>query len=109
MTGLRLSEAAVTGQRLTIADIADRPTLTIPETAQVLNIGRDAAYGAAQRGELPTLQFGRRIVVAVPKLLELLGVTPREAASAGAAIPTLAVIKTPDATSNEPHATDPAA
>lgn len=49
------------------------PTLTIPEAGKLLGIGRDAAYRAAESGELPTLRFGRRIVVPTAKLLALLG------------------------------------
>lgn len=40
-----------------------RLTLTVSEAAQALGIGRDAAYRAATSGELPTLRFGRRLVV----------------------------------------------
>jgi hypothetical protein len=108
VTDSRLSEAAVRG-RLTIADICDLPTVTVPVAGQVVGIGRDAAYAAAARGELPVLRLGRSLRVPVPRLLELLGVTPENAASAGAAIPTLAVIKTPDATSNGPNDNQPTA
>jgi hypothetical protein len=58
---------------LTIADIADQPTVTVPVAGQVLGIGRDAAYAAAARGEIPVLRLGRSLRVPVPKLLELLG------------------------------------
>ncbi len=40
-----------------------RLTLSIPETAQLLGISRGLAYDLARRGEIPTLQFGRRRVV----------------------------------------------
>jgi excisionase family DNA binding protein len=49
-------------------------TITIPEAAEILHIGRDAAYAAAKRGEIPTLRLGRRIVVPTAKLFALLGV-----------------------------------
>jgi excisionase family DNA binding protein len=41
----------------------ERRTLTIPEAARVLGIGRNSAYEAAQRGELPTVRLGRRVLV----------------------------------------------
>jgi len=41
----------------------ERATLSVQEAAQLLGISRDAAYDAARRGELPTLKFGRRILV----------------------------------------------
>jgi hypothetical protein len=72
MTSQRLSEAAVRG-RLTIADIADKATIAVPEAGQVLGIGRDAAYAAAARGEIPVLRLGRALRVAVPALLAMLG------------------------------------
>ncbi len=53
-------------------------TITVPEAGQLLGIGRDAAYAAAQRGEIPTLRLGRRLVVPVPQFLRLLGVNELE-------------------------------
>lgn len=62
-----------------------RRTLRIEEAARVLGLGRSAAYAAAQRGELPTLRIGRRLVVpaaALDRLLESAGnhAEPRPAA-----------------------------
>ena len=37
--------------------------LSIIQCAQQLGIGKTAAYEAARRGEIPTLRFGKRIVV----------------------------------------------
>jgi excisionase family DNA binding protein len=50
----------------------DRATLTIPEAAKLLGIGRSAAYEAARRGDLPTLSFGRRRVVPSAVLEQML-------------------------------------
>jgi excisionase family DNA binding protein len=77
MTSERLSEAAVRG-RLTLDDIRNCATITVPEAGQVLGLGRDSAYRAAERGELPTLKLGRRLLVPVPKLLRLLGLEDSE-------------------------------
>ncbi len=52
-----------------IADLADAdfeslPTvLTIPETAKILRIGRNSAYEAARRGEIPTIKIGKLLLV----------------------------------------------
>ncbi len=52
-----------------IADLADAdfeslPTvLTIPETAKILRIGRNSAYEAARRGQIPTIKIGKRLLV----------------------------------------------
>ncbi len=58
-----------------LASLAECLTITVPEAGRLLGIGRDAAYAAAERGELPCLRLGRRLVVPVPRLLDLLGVT----------------------------------
>ncbi len=50
-----------------------RVTITIEQAAQVLGLGRTAAYEAARRGELPTRRLGRRLLVPVPELLTWLG------------------------------------
>lgn len=60
----------------TLDDIRNRATITVPEAGQVLGLGRDSSYRAAERGELPTLKLGRRLLVPVPKLLRLLGLDP---------------------------------
>jgi excisionase family DNA binding protein len=48
-------------------------TLTVEETAEALGIGRTSAYEAIRRGEIPSLRFGRRVVVPRAALLRLLG------------------------------------
>jgi excisionase family DNA binding protein len=58
---------------LTLADLGDRATLTVSETAELLGVSRDVAYESARRGEIPTLRLGRRVLVSVPRLLTLLG------------------------------------
>ena len=52
--------------------LAGRATITVTEAAQLLGIGRTAAYAAARRGELPTRRLGDRLVVPVPWLHEWL-------------------------------------
>jgi len=34
-------------------------TLTVEEAARILRIGRNSAYKAVERGDLPVLRFGR--------------------------------------------------
>lgn len=53
--------------------LASRTTLTVEETAQLLGLGRTAAYEAARRGDFPTRRLGRRVVVPVPALRAWLG------------------------------------
>ena len=39
----------------------EQPTLTVEEAGRWCGLGRDAAYEAVQRGELPVLHFGRSL------------------------------------------------
>jgi excisionase family DNA binding protein len=47
-------------------------TMTIPETARHLRIGRRQAYEAAARGEIPTIRIGARVLVPVAALERML-------------------------------------
>jgi excisionase family DNA binding protein len=58
---------------LQLDHLAGKATITIEQTAQLLGLGRTAAYDAARRGQLPTRKLGRRLVVPVPALLTWLG------------------------------------
>ena len=51
----------------------DRPTLTIPEVAAMLNISRSHAYEQAAEGRLPVMRLGRRVLVMTDALLRMLG------------------------------------
>ena len=51
----------------------ERLTITVEEAAKELGISRALAYEMARTGRLPTLRFGRRLVVprrAIERLLE---------------------------------------
>ncbi|MGF6824008.1 hypothetical protein M2317_002933 [Microbacterium sp. ZKA21] len=37
-------------------------------------LGETASYGAARRGEIPTLRIGRKLIVPVRRVLEQLGI-----------------------------------
>ena len=45
---------------------------TVPEVAKRLRIGKNAAYEAVHRGEIPHMKFGKRIVVPAAALAKLL-------------------------------------
>jgi excisionase family DNA binding protein len=47
-----------------------RQTLTVPQVALLLGIGRNSAYEAVHRGDIPSMRFGRRIVVPIDALGE---------------------------------------
>jgi excisionase family DNA binding protein len=52
---------------------AERLTLTVEEAASILGISRAGAYDAVQRGEIPSIRIGRRILVPRAALDRLLG------------------------------------
>jgi hypothetical protein len=63
-----------------LPDPQETPTLSVPEAGLILGLSRPAAYAAAKRGEIPTLQLGRRRVVPTAHLLKMLGLTASGAA-----------------------------
>jgi excisionase family DNA binding protein len=46
--------------------------LSVAQAASILGISKDLAYDLAARGELPSLRFGRRVVVPTKPLITLL-------------------------------------
>jgi excisionase family DNA binding protein len=48
-------------------------TISVEQTAEILGLSRSTVYEAVKRGEIPTLNVGRRILVPVAKLLDWLG------------------------------------
>jgi hypothetical protein len=60
--------------RVRVPNAEETPVVSVPEGGRILaNLGRAASYAAAQRGELPTIRVGRRLVVPVARLRALLG------------------------------------
>lgn len=57
----------------------ERPTVSVEEAGAWLGLSRSSAYEAARRGELPTLRFGRRLMVPTARLRVLLGIDPEPA------------------------------
>ncbi len=52
----------------------EQPTLRLwPEAGTILGLSRSSTYAAVQRGEIPVLRFGRRIVVPTAALRKMLG------------------------------------
>jgi excisionase family DNA binding protein len=47
-------------------------TITVTEAAKRLGIGRNSAYQAAARGEIPTIKIGKRFLVPIAALERLL-------------------------------------
>lgn len=56
----------------TTSDWRQRMTITIPEYARIVGIGRNTAYEAARSGEVTTIKVRGRVLVCVPALLRQL-------------------------------------
>jgi hypothetical protein len=57
-----------------LGEIGQLPlVLSVEEAGRLLDMRRSAAYAAAERGEIPVIRFGRRLVVPTARLLNLLG------------------------------------
>lgn len=63
-----------------MTDTTTRATMTVwPEAAQLLGIGRNQAYEAVRRGEIPSLKIGGRILVPRRRLMALINGDEEEA------------------------------
>ncbi len=52
----------------------DKKTLTVRELSEVLNIGRSTAYEALRSGQIPSVKVGRRWLIPIAALDQLLNV-----------------------------------
>ena len=50
----------------------DKQTLTVTEVARCLGIGRNSAYEAIARGEIPVIRVGKRLLVPKAALEKML-------------------------------------
>ena len=55
-----------------MADKMGARVRSVDHAAEVLGIGRNSAYQAVRRGEIPAIRIGRRLVVPVDALERLL-------------------------------------
>ncbi len=62
-----------------------RLVYTVPEAGRLLGLGRNAAYDAAKRGDLPTLRIGRLLLVPKIPFHRMLGMTAAPTAITGVA------------------------
>lgn len=52
--------------------MSDKKTCTVEEFARLFGIGRGTAYAAVSRGEIPHIRIGRRIVIPLQVVENLL-------------------------------------
>ena len=67
------SEAVSMAERIALELTELPPTISVERAGRLLGLSRSSAYRAAASGQLPTLAFGRRLVVPTFPLLEMLG------------------------------------
>ena len=51
---------------------SNKLTFTVEETAKILGIGRNSAYEAVARGEIPVIRVGKRLLVPKAALMKML-------------------------------------
>ena len=56
------------------AIILARPTATVGETAEVLDLGLNATYDAIKRGDIQSIRIGKSIRVPTASLKAMLGI-----------------------------------
>jgi hypothetical protein len=61
----------------TAPDWGRRATITVPEYAAIIGVGRNTAYEAVRAGEVDVIRVRGRILVCVPALVRRLGGQPR--------------------------------
>jgi len=64
-----------------VGDQMTPQTISVEEAGKVLGIGRNSAYEAVRRGEIPVIKIGKLLrvpVVALERMLEEARPTPRE-------------------------------
>jgi hypothetical protein len=57
---------------MTLPNPHDTPTLSVPAAGALLGLGRAASYAAVQRGDIPSIHFGRKVVVPTAAVLRML-------------------------------------
>jgi excisionase family DNA binding protein len=79
---------------MSLAHNPERLVYTVPEAGRLLGLGRNAAYDAAKRGDIPTLRIGRLLLVPKIPFHRMLGIAeiaktvPSEASGICAKLPT---------------------
>jgi excisionase family DNA binding protein len=53
-------------------------TISVPEAGRRLGIGRNCAYDAARRGEIPIIRLGKRMVVPLTAFEAMLAVKSKQ-------------------------------
>ena len=80
-------------RRVLLPDPEAQPTLSVEETAAILQVGRNTVYDAVRSGAIPSIRVGRRYLVPTARLAAMLGLreepNPTSAIAAGEPPPPL--------------------
>ena len=57
-----------------IRKLLQKPTISVENAGRVLDMSRNAAYGAVHRGEIQSTRMGKRFIVPTAPLRRLLGI-----------------------------------
>lgn len=69
----------------TVAELRERPTVSVPEAAAILGLTEQTTYRMTRDGRLPATRLGRVVRVQSAALLHLLGADAPEASTTATA------------------------
>ena len=68
---------------MTMDEALARATISVPDAGTLFfGLSKNGAYEAARRGDIPTLKIGRKIVVPVATVAEMVGLKARVGSAA---------------------------
>jgi hypothetical protein len=60
----------------------EKRATSVAIAGRLLDVSRSVAYDSARSGAIPTIRLGRRLVVPISKLADMLGETPESLSAA---------------------------
>jgi hypothetical protein len=63
----KIEEQELTASQNTEGSEPERLAISVPEAGASIGLGRSAAYEAAKRGDIPTVPYGKRLLVPIKK------------------------------------------
>lgn len=59
--------------KMEFKELLDRPAVSVPTAGLFFGLGRNSSYDAARRGEIETIEFGKRKMVSTVWIRKKLG------------------------------------
>lgn len=78
----KIGECMATAYSAEVESILTKATATVDELAVLLGIGRRQAYEAVQRGDIPSIRLGHRILISTRVINQILDVGTVESGAA---------------------------